>query len=368
MPKGRQKSDMECPRCLARGGAWVGTSRVSADGRARLRGYTCSLCGGRFRTREAVVSQELNQVYVRKPASGSSADDSYEPFRLAVIGDQLRRKLVKVLTQADRDRIVAQTEHNLEQRLGELAVSIPAPVARKRRLARNTFSIDAEAIRQTIDDVLQRSGQELDDQEDRRRHQSAHVLYALATQGQRWNVQEFVIWLQKNYRFERLRLGRALATTTVSWHPPALTLPTTPMTVVKNFRPPTPRALMNVNGGTVALAPVEEEGHSVGSEEEHALVRRPTQDFRVDKMRRTIDDVLSGRRNPRACRGGHHSMGVVEPCGTASCALLPDLRAGGRLPPKGRPHCLSAVGHGGQGVDHRSVASGGTRSPGLPKH
>ncbi len=64
-------------------------------------------------------------VRAQEPASGSSADDSYEPFRLAVIGDQLRRKLVKVLTQADRDRIVAQTEHNLEHDLASLPSAFP---------------------------------------------------------------------------------------------------------------------------------------------------------------------------------------------------------------------------------------------------
>jgi transcriptional regulator NrdR family protein len=279
----------------------VTNSRLAADHRTRIRTYQCEECAGRFRTRESVESQELGQVFVRKANPGGV---HWEPFRRDEIGEQLRRKLVKVLTQSQRDRLVTQVEQRLEQRLGEIAQPIPATVARQRRLDRNLVFVDSSAVRDVVEEVLSRGGRELDSNQDRQRHQAAHALYTLSTLGSTWQVSDALNWIQINYKFPRVTAPRGLSTNTVAWHPPALRLPTIPLTVVKNFRPLINQPpQVNLDGAADEISPSTEQNgwdatdtELVRPEDARANIHRPTQDFRVEKLRSKVSEVLSGRR------------------------------------------------------------------------
>lgn len=282
-------------------------SRLASDRRTRTRTYECEACWARFRTREAIESQELGQVIVRRSTPGTR-HEAWEPFRTDAIAEQLRATLTKVLIQGERDAVVDRVVRRLEQRLSTISASVPAVVARRRKWERNRVYIEGTTIRAEVEAVLKWSGQELDDPHDRDRHRAAHALYALATTGTQWDAGAAVSWLHENYALPRPGTPTHSATNTVAWHPPSFDLPTRPLTVVKNFRPALRRAegLEASEPGLEAAQPSGELGErerlslarsSDAADAQPLMLRRSTQDFDEEKLRRKVGIVLRGRRH-----------------------------------------------------------------------
>lgn len=275
-------------------------SRVAGDHRTRLRNYRCENCELNFRTRESVETQALDTgVVVRRggrAGADAAAGDGYakaawDAYRRDAIATQLRGKLVKVLSQSQRDDVLTRVEQRLEQRLGDWGSPVPAPVARKHGWPVSAVYIDSSRIRDTVEDVLARSGKELDDREDRLRHQSAHALWALATTGSGWTVGEVASWMSDNYRLPKAPKGSSVpASKQAYWYPPAVDIPTIPIVVVKNFRP------------VRLIAPVDEVAPRASGNDgmveaiaDQAQGRRPTEEFSKDKLMGKVRNVLAGR-------------------------------------------------------------------------
>jgi len=229
-------------------------------------------------------------VIVRK--DGQSAQPKWQPFRSEFIADQLRLRLVKLLSQVERDRVLERVQVVLERMLGDLAQPIPASVARDRKWERNRVYIEAAAIRANVESALKWSGENLDNPADRARHRSAHALYALATTGASWRVGDAVAWLDDNYRLGRPAAQQSAPSNRIAWNPPPLELPTMPLTVVKNFRPDRGHS-QSLYAGTDAHVELTAGPDIV--EEVAVARRRPTQDFKVEKLHNKVYAVLAGR-------------------------------------------------------------------------
>lgn len=285
MAGGKQKSELECPRCGGQRTSVVRDTKIATDKRSRTRTYFCEECTSTYRTREKVESQGLDTgVVVRKGRAGDT-DIRWAPYSRAEISERLRDTLVKVLGQSQRDAVLATFEQLLGQRLGELSQRVPLTVARQRKWQLSRVYVTTAQVRELVEEVLKASGQHLDDRADRERHEVAHALWALSTSGGQWRTLDAINWLHENYRLGRApRPSVQPSTNSVAWHPPSFEFPTRPVTVVKNFRHP------RLDPPSADTEPAREPGT--------AYLSRPIEDFDQAKLRKKIRVVFAGR--PRA--------------------------------------------------------------------